>query len=367
MPRRGCSNSITPGFPSAYLLNAIGHFQAGSLDAAEESARAAEKLDSRQQYPEIRDLLGRILLKRASAAAGDEQSRLYAAAAGEFRAYLVMAPSGPRADDVRTVMAQLESVLPEVPPPAVYTSASSRQPSEDEQARFLAAARGIALDYARLLPNFLCSQTIRRFQGTAKEPRDTLAVEVSFFEGKDAYRLVQANGASAGQSYEYTPGLITTGEFGAQMRNIFDPQSAALFHFERWTTLRGREAAVYSYRVEPAKAFYKVVAWKQGKLLQQLAGLRGEALIDRETYGVLRLSYAADGLQPGFPIQLSNVTVDYGDVEIAGKHHLLPLKAVVQVRNQEVSQRNEVTFLSYRKFSSDSSVRFEDAARKPQP
>jgi hypothetical protein len=96
-------------------------------------------------------------------------------------------------------------------------------------------------------------------------------------------------------------------------------------------------------------------------------GLRGEAVIDRRTYGVLRLSYAADSLPPRFPVELLNVTVDYDQAEIAGRRYLLPLQAVVQVVNQGVSQRNEVIFHSYRKFSSDSNVRFEDAIRNPRP
>jgi len=357
------------GFPGAYLLHAVGQFQTGNLASAENSARTAEKLDVRQQYPEVRDLLGRILLQRGDAASGDEQLRQYAAAAGEFRAYRVMAPSGPRTEEVLTILSQLESILPSVPPPAIPSGPDLKPPSQAEQERFLAAARQVAVDYASWLPNFLCTQTVRRSidSGRGMVGQDALTVEVGYYERQEMYRLTEVDGVPTENNYGDSSGLFSQGEFGTNMRNIFEPAAAAEFHFERWTTMGGRHAAVYSYRVERLKAHYSITTSAGDKALREQVGLRGEAVIDRETYGLLRLRYAADSIPPDFPIRFSSVTVDYGDAEIGGRGYLLPLKAVVELRYKSLSSKNEVTFHSYRKFSSDSSIRFAEEPATKQP
>lgn len=99
-------------YPEAYLLSANGYYGAGNLDAAEERARAGEKLDTRQQYPKLHELLGWILVKRSGAAAGEDRLRQYAAAAEEFRRYLKAAPPTAHTEEVRATLNQIASLLP---------------------------------------------------------------------------------------------------------------------------------------------------------------------------------------------------------------------------------------------------------------
>jgi hypothetical protein len=76
----------------------------------------------------------------------------------------------------------------------------------------------------------------------------------------------------------------------------------------------------------------------------------------------------ADAIPPGFPIRRMDVTVDYGNAGIAGMRYFLPLKAAVETQLRSRTSRNEVTFHSYRKFSSESSLSFGEAdAPAPQP
>jgi VWFA-related protein len=273
-------------------------------------------------------------------------------------------------NEIAEAVSQPEGAPPAPPPLVIPAAPGSKQASEAEQEQFLAAARQFALEYAKSLPNFLCTQTVIRFiqDGLGSpRPRDTLTVEVSYFDQQEDYRLTEVNGGPAGIGYSDARGTVSRGEFGNNLRTIFDPASAAEFHFERWTTLRGRRAAVYSFRVERSKAHYAISASMYDEVFQEQVGLRGEAAIDRETYGILRLIYMADAMPPGFPVQRTSVTVDYGDAEIAGKSYLLPLKAVVELQRSWRASRNEVTFHSYRKFSSDSSVSFGEEEPKPQP
>ena len=248
--------------------------------------------------------------------------------------------------------------------------AESGPPSSPEQERLLASARQVALEYAGRLPNFLCTETVRRSVnlGRGLVPTDTLTVEVGYYQRQETYRLTEVNGAPAGMRYSDAMGTVSRGELGANMRTIFDPASAGEFHFERWTSVGGRRAAVYSYRVERSKAHYVVTAQGEDTVEREETGLRGEATIDRETSGILRLHYLADAIPPGFPIRRMDVTVDYGNAGIAGMRYFLPLKAAVETQLRSRTSRNEVTFHSYRKFSSESSLSFGEAdAPAPQP
>jgi len=273
------------------------------------------------------------------------------------------------ADQTAELMSQPESAPPAPPPPVVNPAPDSRQASESEQEQFLAAARKLALDYAKSLPNFLCTQTVNRFidQGRYSPKIDTLTVEVGYYQQEEGYSLTEVDGAPVDMDYTDVRGTISRGEFGSNLRTIFDPASAAEFHFVRWTTLRGRRAAVYSYRVERSKAHYAITAGANYKFSREQVGLRGEAVIDGETYGILRLNYMAADIPSGFPVRRTSVTVDYGDAEIGGKRYLLPLKAVVELQDKSQTHKNEVTFHSYRKFSSDSSISFGEEEPKPQP
>lgn len=116
-----------------------------------------------------------------------------------------------------------------------------------------------------------------------------------------------------------------------------------------------------------AKAGYLITGRQRGKNVSAQVGLRGEAIIDRDTHAVLHLTYGVDGVPSDFPICESNVTVDYGEAEIAGSRYLLPLKATVVLRQSGGDSRNQVSFHDYRKFSADSSVMFDTGAGGQKP
>jgi VWFA-related protein len=83
-------------FPQAWTLNAAGHYNNRDLEAAEKSAREAERLDPGRRFPESWRLLGSILAQR-----GD-----FAGEAEQFREYLKLAPSGPQAEAIRANLAE---------------------------------------------------------------------------------------------------------------------------------------------------------------------------------------------------------------------------------------------------------------------
>jgi len=87
-------------YPQAYFLNAMANYNIRNMDAAEKSAREAEKLDSQGRFPKSWQLLGMILADR----------REFTEAAEQMRGYLKFAPQASDADAVRARLAQIEAL-----------------------------------------------------------------------------------------------------------------------------------------------------------------------------------------------------------------------------------------------------------------
>jgi hypothetical protein len=244
--------------------------------------------------------------------------------------------------------------------------AQAPPPTAEEQARFVKAARHVAMEYSKVLPDFLCTETIKRLwvNGGSTRLRDTITVEVSFRRQKDQYAISQVNGRPAANSdFASIGGMVSSGEFGANMVRVFD--SDTKFRFEKWTTYKNTPAAVYSYQIHASEAHYQLM-YMDGdhRLLTASVGLRGEIVIDRETSAVLRIQYLSYEVPSWFRMQTSS-TVEYDWARLNDQDYLLPSAAAIETKRYEQDSRNEVEFHSYRKFSSDSRLTFGDGPREP--
>lgn len=86
-------------YPSAYFYNAAANFNLGKMEAAEQSARKFQSLDTTHQIPDVSLLLASILQAKQD----------YAGAARQLRAYLEQVPNSPRAAELRGQAEKLES------------------------------------------------------------------------------------------------------------------------------------------------------------------------------------------------------------------------------------------------------------------
>ena len=87
-------------YPQQFFFNSVANYNLHDMDAAEKSAREAEKLDTQHHYPQASHLLGVILAQRQD----------YTGAAGEMRTYLKFAPGAADAATVRGQLDQLEKL-----------------------------------------------------------------------------------------------------------------------------------------------------------------------------------------------------------------------------------------------------------------
>jgi tetratricopeptide (TPR) repeat protein len=87
-------------YPQEFFYNSVANYNLHNLDAADKSAREAEKLDTKNSIPKIHHLLGAILADRQD----------FSGAAEEMRTYLRLAPNATDADTVRSQISQLEKL-----------------------------------------------------------------------------------------------------------------------------------------------------------------------------------------------------------------------------------------------------------------
>ncbi len=238
-------------------------------------------------------------------------------------------------------------------------------PTADELKGVLDAARAKALSYTHDLPDFICEETVRRYELIAGKGnwtlKDTLSLQLTFFDHQEDYKLLAVNGHSTGIRYEDAGGVMSKGEFGSMLLEVFEAASRTEFEWSNWTTLAKRPTYVVSFRIEPWNSRYYLLAGKYGEgSVSTVAGEHGLVYIDRESKQVMRLDCEADSLPASFPVAAASRTLDYGLAEVGGRNFLLPLRAEVRMtaRGDLPMTRNEVLFTGYRKFEGKSAISF---------
>ena len=98
-------------FPRIYQFNAIANLNLRNLEAAEKSAREAQRLDPGHKYPTTWHVLGTILASQGN----------FAGAAEQFREYLKLVPGDPDNGVTRQLLAELERRAGPAPAPSEAT------------------------------------------------------------------------------------------------------------------------------------------------------------------------------------------------------------------------------------------------------
>ena len=87
-------------YPLAYFLNAAANYNSQKFEPAEENAKKFKALDTQHSHPEVCLLLSYLYSGRQD----------YAAAAGEIREYLTLAPSSPDAESLKNDVKRFEDL-----------------------------------------------------------------------------------------------------------------------------------------------------------------------------------------------------------------------------------------------------------------
>src|ERR1035437_8723584 len=125
--------------------------------------------------------------------------------------------------------------------------AAGAQQLEPEQATLLEKAREEAIRYSASLPDFLCTEVVRRTVDPLGNGRwrsmDKLTVKLSYFDHKEDYKLMEINGKPTLMEYLSAGGTLSTGEFGPRLSLVFVWRSQGDFGWRGWNTWRKRRVA----------------------------------------------------------------------------------------------------------------------------
>jgi hypothetical protein len=254
------------------------------------------------------------------------------------------------------------------PPPkvAVAKPKPSPPPSYEEQQRVLDAAREYALNYAKSLPDFICLEVNRRYLDRHYKPgtdgswsiSDTLAEKLTYYDQKEKYEAVSHNQDSLyGKSADSLGGSLSRGDFGTLIREIFEPESSAEFHWERWSNLEGHLMHVYTYYIDQPHSKLSI-DYQHSQ--QVTPAMHGEVFVERGQNVIWRITVEPEP-PASFPIQNVHQKLDYRYTDISGQKFLLPVSGEVIMKADGIGTKNEIAFRSYRKYSADTTITFDDA------
>lgn len=276
--------------------------------------------------------------------------------------------AGPRTLEELNRLADATVDLPPPTPPPSFPHPPI--PTDHQMLAAIRHARLFAAHYASDLPNFLCNETIVRYEDLRGqgvwEKRDTLGMRLGYEDGSESDKLVSFNGHSTSRTLESVGGAQTAGEFGGLMFQILDPASNGKFRWDHWTLLRKRPTQVYSYRIDAADSHYKLVFGTTSGRVETIPAMEGLLYLDGETSDIVRISNRAADIEPGFPVRQASTVLDYATQEVGGKQYALPLRAETRLSTSDIHTRNLADFGGYKKFEGESTITFGDPVTPPR-
>lgn len=293
---------------------------------------------------------------------------------------LQMAGAGPKTVEALRQLVTKTATLSS-PTKTVITkpvSTGPPEPSASAKKEVLAEAREFALNYVKSLPDFICLQATRRSVDNHFEIgsegswsfQDRLAEKLTFFDHKENYELLQYNeNSTVGKTWESVGGSMSRGEWASLMANVFEPSTHTDFQWLRWGNLDSSLMHVFQYRVDREYS-QETISYQNDQKIT--AGFHGLVYVQNGVNVVRRITVVPD-IPPSFPIQDIDQQIDYNYQPIGEQTHLLPTYSRVVMRVGHQASMNEIDWRQYRKYSADSTIRFDtaddksDGGEKEQP
>jgi hypothetical protein len=248
-------------------------------------------------------------------------------------------------------------------------AAQDQPPDTTEQERILNAMRGYAEQYVANLPNFLCELVTRQYQAGRKPNHwrrgDVLTSRLLFSEGQEQHSLELVNDKPirAGSRPWRAP-LQTEGEFGILLANVLASASDASYEWKQWDVVRGRRVAVFEYSIDVT---HSTLTLSLSDLAKATIPYHGTVYGDPETGAVWRITNAASDLPAEIQTKSISTVIDYDQILIGDKTYLLPVQASVWLTTDSNNVRNDLEFRNYRKFETDSVIKFASADEPAPP
>jgi hypothetical protein len=260
----------------------------------------------------------------------------------------------------------------DAPPSRIPTMAPGEEDSSFGVPKSIPSTRGddlirqasdTALDFTQTLPNYVCQELMSRYESTTKPASwhalDVVGMEVVYQDGKEDYRKITLNGRPVNKKLEELGGAWSTGEFGTVLIDLFAPQTAADFRYQRDSRMAGVLTKEYSFNVTHANSHWTIHMGSQ----QYDPAYKGSVWIDPKTARVMRIEMQAYGFPSDFQSDAVESATDYEYVRLGdAKQYLLPVhsETLSCQRGTPYCDRNTIDFRNYRKYTGESTITFGD-------
>jgi hypothetical protein len=244
---------------------------------------------------------------------------------------------------------------------ATVTAIRAQAPPDPEQLQELInRARASAMRYQGHLPDFNCTKVTDRWEdssgtGNKWKKRDTLEEAVAFGRsGQTLMKVLKINGEPSTRNRGRLGGVIEDSLLAGAIvpEGVFGRQAQAELEWDGWQMRGGRRIAVLDFRG-------KGVNYPDGKTGWELK-VTGKLFFDPSTVDVVRIEVSQVG-PPGYPFKESGWTMDYAPQVLSGRELVLPVSGVSHSTRGRTLFRNEIRYVDYRKYDTESSIRFEDS------
>jgi hypothetical protein len=242
--------------------------------------------------------------------------------------------SGPQAREALIAVADASAFLDL---PAADLPAT---PAPDRAAQ--SAMLALTMNYAKRtidrLPNFFATRETTRFEDTPSQPprntTDTIRYEPLHKAGTSAVTVLYRNGqefvdtGAKRQKVEYSDRyLSSSGEFGPILATVLADAAKSGVAWSHWETNSAGTFAVFNYKVSQQDSHYTINLPGTDRDTKKVPGYHGEIGIDPLDGSILRLTMVAE-LKSTDPVTRTNLSVEYGPVEIGGQVYICPVKSV---------------------------------------
>lgn len=248
---------------------------------------------------------------------------------------------------------------------------------------------GKAAEYARTalqhLPDFLAVRYTHRFDNLplkleTKHPQPTILLHpMGEFKNQIAYRngreITEDSRAQPMTLATFHPGLMSMGEFGPILSEVFRDFAQGSVEWARWEIdPAGERLAVFHYVVPKLASHYLVdfcCYVPPGDNSPTLSfrdhpAYHGEVVLSPDSGVIRRITIRAD-LDASAPVVASELAVQYGEVEIGGQTYVCPVRSIAMTAAHNARMEridgvgierhlNEVQFVDYHKFGSTSRI-----------
>ena len=208
-------------------------------------------------------------------------------------------------------------------------------------------------------PNYTCTETVERTRqavGSRSKIEDTLRLEVALVDGKEMFAWP---GSKQFEDHDLSD-VVSTGMFGngnfATYARILFLSNAATFQDQGETQLDGRRAWRYDFRVSRLTSGHRLRVDDR----EAVVGFHGSFYADPETFDVRRMEVVAEDIPADLNLLDAETTVDYSRLRIGEEEFLLPVESQLMMAMPNEVNRNSVRFANCRKFTGESTLRFDD-------